>query len=115
VVVEVENGSDRWLTSPLQPCGFNLAVRWVTHGTDLPPDLARIPVPRPLAPGSTCRIRLLVPIPGDSDEETLRATVVGEGVAWREHLGGPGAFQDAQVSLSHVGLTAAKATAGRGG
>ena len=97
VVVEVANGSDRWLTSPQQPHVFNLALRWITDGTDLSPDAARVPLPRPLAPGATSGIRLLVPAPADVANGTLRATVVGEGVAWREQIGGPGAFQDAHV------------------
>jgi hypothetical protein len=98
VVVEIENGSDRWLTSPQQPHAFQLALRWVTESTELPFDLRRIPLPRPLAPHSRCRIHLLVSAVGQSTGSTLRATVVGEGVAWREHLGGTGAFLDAHVS-----------------
>jgi hypothetical protein len=106
VVVEVANGSDRWLTSPHDGCAFNLALRWVTHGTELPPDVTRIPVPRPLAPGSTSSIRVLMPAADAASGGTLRATAVGEGVAWREHLGGSGAFRDAEVGPVGIGRPA---------
>lgn len=98
VAVTVCNQSDRRLTSG-GPHALNLSLRWVRDDEAIPPATPRTSLARPIRGRSTSTAHLWVPAPTEEGPARLRATVVCEGVYWREDLGGPGAYAESTVTV----------------
>jgi hypothetical protein len=92
VGVTITNGTSRWLTSG-GPNAIHLALRELAPGRGREED-PRTKLPRPIAPSRSARVRLWYRVRADGQPHRLRVTVVCEGVAWREDLGGRGAYLD---------------------
>jgi hypothetical protein len=95
VAVTVVNGSDATLTSG-PPNAVNVSLRWFS-GDDVRGDTPRSPLPVPVPPRSSRRLQLWMRPPPSPGPASLRATLVQEGVFWREHIGGRGSALDAEV------------------
>lgn len=99
VSLVVRNGSSRRLSSG-GPHAINLSLRWVHDCEEVvPPTAPRTALARAVPPGSSTTAHLWVTAPAKEGLAHLRATVVCEGLYWREDLSGPGACADATTTV----------------
>jgi hypothetical protein len=96
--VTVDNQSSLHLSSG-EPHAFHLSPRWLEGGEAVSPEAPRLSLPRPVPPHSATRVHLWVRAPVEVGRHQLRMTALCEGVSWREHLGGAGAWADAEIEV----------------
>jgi hypothetical protein len=92
VAVTVTNRTSRWLMSG-EPNAIHLSLRELAPGRGRD-EYPRTKLPRPIAPFASARVRLWYRVRSDGQPHRLRVTIICEWVAWREDLGGPGAYAD---------------------
>lgn len=103
IEVDLLNGTAATLRSG-RPNGTNLVLRWISGEAETPADDSpRTTLAHPVPPGGRAGLLLWSPAPATPGSWTLRMTAVVEGVAWLEHLGGPGSVVDVPVEVVEPG------------